>query len=406
VNSLRWLLVAVLCLLLGIALVRFLTVHPLQMSLYLFFTCLFLFVTIALLGLSFRGKELWGALALAITLFVAGYSLMTWRVLSREDSRPLPAITRATGDPGDGHTAIVYLTHGEPETYDPIGWLNTFREIDETGVKFVPVLARPMFLTQLRKAYLRVGASQHVRVHQQMAKSLEQAYRDQGDGTTQVYVSFLDADPRPDAAAIRALNEGASKIIVMLVFVSVSNHTAEGTEMIKELGVEDYGAELKFAGPLWDSRSLQGMFLQRANAAIGDADKSKVGVLMVGHGQPDEWDRQFPTETEHEIAFRMGALKLFEQDGYRPENLSLAWMEFRQPHPAEKVEEFARNGVNRVVYFAAAISADSIHSQNDIPELVHKATVPAGFVSTNLGAWNDDPIVIKAIKEKIDEHMK
>ena len=271
---------------------------------------------------------------------------------------------------------------------------------------FVPYLARPMFLTQLRRAYLRVGSSPHVRVHRQMAQRLEQAFRDEGDATTKVYVSFLDADPRPDAAAIQALNEGASEIIVMLVFVSVSNHTAEGKEMIEELGVEDYGAEIRFAGPLWDSRTLQSMFLHRANEAVGDADKSKIGVLLVGHGQPVEWDREFPTETEHEIAFRIEALKLFEQDGYRPENLSLAWMEFKQPHPAEKIEEFARNGVNRVVYFAAAISADSIHSQNDIPELVHKARVPAGFVSTNLGAWNDDPIVIEAIKEKIDEQMK
>jgi protoheme ferro-lyase len=406
VNTLRWLLIAALCLLLGIALVRFLTVHPLQMSLYLFLTCLLLFVSIAWLALGFKGKEMWGAIPLALACFVAGYWLMTWRVLSREDDRPVPGITRAKGDPGDGHTAIVYLTHGEPETYDPIGWINTFREIDETGVKFVPVFARPMFLTQLRRAYLRVGSSQHVRVHHQMAQSLEQAYRDQGDTTTRVYVSFLDADPRPDAAAIQALNEGASKIVVMLVFVSVSNHTAEGKEMIEKLGVEEYGAELKFAGPLWDSRKLQGMFLQRANAAIGDADKSKVGVLMVGHGQPDEWDREFPTETEHEIAFRMEALKLFEQDGYRPGNLSLAWMEFKQPHPAEKIEEFVNNGVNKVLYFAAAISADSIHSQNDIPELVHEAKVPAGFVSINLGAWNDDPIVIAAIKEKIDEQMQ
>jgi len=322
-RMLRWVTVAVLALLVGISLVRFLTVDPIRMSLYLFFTCLFLFVTIALVGLAFRGKELWGAIPLAILLFVAGYALMTWRVLSREDSRPLPAITRAKGDRGDGHTAIVYLTHGEPETYDPIGWLNTFREIDETGVSFVPKLARPMFLMQLRRAYLRVGSSQHVRVHRQMGQSLEKAFRDAGDATTKVYVSFLDADPRPDAAAIQALNEGASEIIVMLVFVSVSNHTAEGKEMIEELGVEDYGATLKFAGPLWDSRTLQGMFLQRANAVLGDdVDKSKVGVVLVGHGQPDEWDREFPTETEHEISFRMEALKLFEQDGYRPENLS------------------------------------------------------------------------------------
>jgi len=55
-----------------------------------------------------------------------------------------------------------------------------------------------------------------------------------------------------------------------------------------------------------------------------------------------------------------------------------------------------------VLFFSAAISADSIHSQYDIPALVHAANVPAELEIINLGAWNDDPIVIQAIKERID----
>ena len=32
----------------------------------------------------------------------------------------------------------------------------------------------------------------------------------------------------------------------------------------------------------------------------------------------------------------------------------------------------------------------------------YEAEYPEGFPIINLGAWNDDPIVIQAIKEKID----
>ena len=77
----------------------------------------------------------------------------------------------------------------------------------------------------------------------------------------------------------------------------------------------------------------------------------------------------------------------------------------RLPKPAVKVEEFSRNGVEKVLFFSAAISADAMHSQYDVPALVNKARVPAGFSLVNLGAWNDDPIVIQAIKEKIDALM-
>jgi hypothetical protein len=138
---------------------------------------------------------------------------------------------------------------------------------------------------------------------------------------------------------------------------------------------------------------------------MGDTDKSKVGILLVGHGQPDEWDVEWATETEQEIGFREDVLKLLEDDGYSRENLSLAWMEFKEPKPAAKVEEFVERGVEKVLYFSTAISADAMHSQYDVPALVNEAQVPDTIPLINLGAWNDDPIVIQAIKEKIDRQL-
>jgi sirohydrochlorin ferrochelatase len=267
-------------------------------------------------------------------------------------------------------------------------------------------MVRPFFLYQLRQAYLRVGKSNHRQTHVQMIHSLEKLYRAQGDTTTRFYLCFLDDSPRPDAAVIQALNEGASKIVVSLVFLTVSNHTAEGLKMIEDVKVADYGIPIQVATPLWDSKTLQSMFLERANSSIGNTDKSKVGVMLVGHGQPDEWDKEFPTETEQEALFREEILKLFEKDGYKQQNLGSAWMEFKEPEPAPLVEEMVKNGAEKMVFFAAAISADSIHSQYDIPALMHQARVPAGFPIINLGAWNDDPIVIRAIKERIDLVMK
>ena len=38
----------------------------------------------------------------------------------------------------------------------------------------------------------------------------------------------------------------------------------------------------------------------------------------------------------------------------------------------------------------------------DVPHLVSRARVPGGVELINLGAWNDDPWVIRAIKAKID----
>ena len=402
----RWLLVLVLSSLLGVLVVQYLTVHPLEMSWYLLATSTVFFALVATLAVWLRGRPLLIAVPLALVLFFAGYIFMTRAFLAREDARPVPQLTRTKDDPGLGHTAVVYFTHGEPETYDPIGWINQFNEFDEQGIAFVPLVARPLFAYQLRNHYLEVGRSDHRRMHTQMLNRLEKAFRAEGDTTTKFYLSFLDDDPRPDAAVIQALNDGASRIVVSEVFLTISNHTAEGKDLIEELNVEEeVGVPVLYTGPMYDSSALQSMFVQRANAHIGETDKSRVGILLVGHGQPDEWDVEWATETEQEIGFRQDVLELLQEDGYSQENLSLAWMEFKEPKPAAKVEEFVERGVEKVLYFSAAISADALHSQYDVPALVNEANVPDSVDLINLGAWNDDPIVIQAIKEKIDAQL-
>jgi protoheme ferro-lyase len=286
----------------------------------------------------------------------------------------------------------------------PIAWVNQFKEYDETGVKFVPFLARPFFIKSLRDHYLIVGASLHVDIHKEMIKSLEKMYRDEGDVTTRFYLSFLDANPRPDAAAVRALNEGASKIIVCEVFVTQSNHTLEGEEQLKKV-LSKFDIPVYYTEPLWSSEGLQNMFLQRLDSSVGERDRSEIGVLLVGHGQPDEWDTHWPTETQQELKFKEGVLELLARNGYRRKNMSLAWMSFKRPKPKEKVEEFLQNGVRTLYYFPAAISAECIHSQYDIPALVEKANAGKKLELVNLGAWNNDPVVISAIKERVDEYV-
>ena len=359
-----------------------------------------------LLLTGFRDVQRWIVAGLGLVSLLGGYLWMTDQVMRWRESPALPALVRTPDDPGQGHTAVVYCTHGEPERYDPSGWINQFREFDEQKIRFIPRIARPFFLYNLRKKYQQVGRSEHRAMHQRMIRSLEQTFRDAGDGSTRFYLSFLDDKPHPDAATIQALNEGASRLVVAQIFLTDSNHTAEGKAQIAAILEKFPELPVHYAGPLHDAEPLKRMFVARANRYLGQADRTKTGVLLVGHGQPEEWDREWPTETEQEISFRLGVLEHFAAEGYLPLNMSLAWMEFRQPKPAQKIAEFVRNGVERILYFPAAISADSLHSQADIPELVERGRARVDVEMVNLGAWNDDPLVIQAIKQKIDAAMQ
>jgi sirohydrochlorin ferrochelatase len=402
---LKWLLALFLSFGLGVLAVNYLVATLKKRRAYAIASVASLLVIIVLFALSFRSWQLAMAIVLFITLFVTGWMMQTRRILSQKDSRPLPELIRAEGSSATKHIAVIYLTHGEPRHYDPVGWINTFRELDKDHVKFIPFVARPFFFHQLRKCYLTVGCSNHGETHVRMVKKLEQAFRAEGDLSTRFYLCFLDDDPRPDAAVIQALNEGADRIIVSLVFLTVSNHTAEGLHLVRSVDTDKLGVPVAVTAPLWDSPVLRNMFVTRANANLGGYSKSDVGIMLVGHGQPDEWDREFPTETEQEARFREEILRLFEQDGYIKENLGSAWMSFKEPRPARLVEEMVKRGVKKILYFASAISADSLHSQYDVPELMHQAQIPPDFPLINLGAWNDDPMVIQAIKERIDALM-
>ena len=384
---------------------KFLVVHPTRMSQYL---ALALGAAFALLVFAYKFTQPgsgWMMVAIALVFFLAGYYVKAKVFLNQEDTRFVPELTRNREDQVAGHTAIVYFTHGEPETYHPIGWINQFKEFDEQGIRFVPFLARPFFINNLRKKYLQVGKSNHRQTHQAMLGSLEARYRAEGDSTTRFYLCFLDDEPRPDAAVIEALNEGAGKVIVANVFLTVSNHTAEGQNLIKEVHAEERtGAELVFTNPLWDSDLLRSVFIEKVNARLGKIPKEQVAVALIGHGQPDEWDEEWATETHQEMTFREEIMTLFVEDGFLPGNLGSAWMEFKSPKPADLMEDFVSNGVKKIFYFSAAISADAIHSQADVPALVHQYNFPKEVEVINLGAWNNHPIVIQAIKERIDIH--
>ncbi|MCK5344544.1 MAG: hypothetical protein KAR20_14120, partial [Candidatus Heimdallarchaeota archaeon] len=183
--------------------------------------------------------------------FVVGYLLMTNVILNPKDTKELPHLTRKMDDSGLGHTAVIYFTHGEPETYNPIGWIHQFREFDEQKIKFIPFFARPFFLLNLRKHYLFVGKSNHRQEHVRMLRSLEKEFRKEDDFSTKFYLSFLDDYPNPDVALIQALNEGASDIVISEVFLTISSHTAEGKKLVGNLNLERFGITPKFTGPLW-----------------------------------------------------------------------------------------------------------------------------------------------------------
>lgn len=393
----KWIVLCLLSVAAGYLFVQYLTVPPNMMATFVLLLAIAGAVLALLLARGFPGWRLAGALVAVVLFFAVGYLVTTSRLLAREEERALPELRPAMAN----HTAVVYLTHGEPPAYSPMPWIETFKELDSDRVSFIPVPFRTFFISALRDHYLKVGGSPHNFVHAAMLSSLEEMFRKEGDTTTRFYISFLDSNPRPDEAVINAVNDGASRIILANVFLTISSHTKAGAEQVEEVGLAEYNIPVCKTEPLYNSSYLKRMFVERANRNLHGTPKEKVGILLVGHGQPEDWDRIYASQTEQEMSFRREVLELLVQDGYQRENVSLAWMEFKEPGIAEKALQLAGQGIDKLFVFAASISAASLHSEYDIPTAVHEAGLPANVQVVNLGAWNNDPLVIRAIHEKI-----
>ncbi len=400
---LYWCLTALFAALSGVFLVGYLVADPRSMSLYLLLFIGAAIICIILAIRTFHGWQyLWGVL-MALALFCVGYLVTTRVFLSQSEDRSLPEVVRSTSDPGSGHTAILYYTHGEPQAYSPYPWLETFHELDKDKATFIPWPFRPAFFTNLRQYYLDLGGSAHVKVHQIMLHSLIDTFSEDQKKEVHFYQAFLDNNPRPDEMAIRGLNDGASRIIVLPVFLTDSSHTLAGMEQLAEINLDQFEVDTCYAKVLWDTEALQQMFVERSNRHRFGVPKEKTGILLVGHGQPADWDLIYPTQTEQENLFREQVRQRLIDDGYLPENVILAWMEFKNPTVTEGMEQMLAQDVDLILYYSASISADSIHSDIQVPEEVLKADIPDDIDVVNMGPWGNSPLVIEAIRQRLLE---
>src|SRR5512139_943471 len=132
-NAIDWLLYAFLLFLTGVFLLQYLVAKPTRMSLYLA-----LALGASALGLvvalrTFSGWQWLAGVAIAVVCLGLGYLAAGVVYLNQEERRTLPEFARNAGDPGDGHTAVLYYTHGEPPAYSALPWIETFHELDRDG---------------------------------------------------------------------------------------------------------------------------------------------------------------------------------------------------------------------------------------------------------------------------------
>lgn len=333
----------------------------------------------------------------------AGYAFMTGLAMHHKARQARPVLKRERTTATAGHRAIILLSAGEAPEYDAQMWIDRFREADQRKARSIPFLARPLYLYRLRQRYAAAGKSQNRSIHLRMVQALQNAYRESGDAATRFYPAFIHDHPHADEAAIQALNEGAGELIVAGAFLTQSDQAAEVKESIERLHPADYGVKLRFTRPLWDSNLLMHQFVERIHTAAGETRPEQVGVLLISNPRSDHLESWSSERDAQEMTFRNAIYRQLLKQCYPQKNLKMSWLKGREPGMKRQLNEFARQCTPKVIACATDLSADGLPSQVDIPAGIQSAHLPANTQVICLGGWNDHPLVIQGIKERIDE---
>lgn len=330
----------------------------------------------------------------------SGWVAASYRCLKRPDRE---AQRVSPIDPGaPPRRVIIYFTHGEPETYAPEPWVNMLYELAATVPQFPPKPVWPLILAGIKRSFRAVGTSPHGRIHATTMAAVRDAV---GRSDLEWRLSFLDAEPALREVMARAAQDGATEVVFLTVFLTESDHTAEADHLDEAMGLSAAGIRWVRTPALWDDPRLAQMVAAKVIRATGDRDRARVGVMLVGHGQPAQWDRTHPTETEQEVAFRGAVRSILLAEGYAPDLVSDGWMSFREPKVPSRVRELAAAGATSVIGVPVTISADALHSLHDTPALVRKGARRTGLEVIDVGAWNTEDLLVELLADRTREAL-
>jgi protoheme ferro-lyase len=342
------------------------------------------------------------AALLSVGVFAAAYSVASVFVpLVVRPPRP-PSI-QETSDSLEG-TAVVVSTPAEPPEYDAVSVAGTIEHLDRSGVPLPGATGRPIMFAGEKARYRAAGGHSP---SEWCLESITAMVRTRLDEARFGDVCPSSGDRTPQLAGVvsRLASMGYRRIVVAQLSVADSVRTDRARRAVDELRPERVGVEVLHTPPLWGSVPIANMLVDRVEEAAGSTPRDRCGVILTGHGQPPEWQRDHPSAEEHETFFhqriRMGLLEA----GFVDQNVRLAWMDWQEPDITEAARHLAAFDCAKIVILPASMPIDSTATLVDIKQAVRNARLADRIVVEQLPAWGDEKVVADALTASILETL-
>jgi len=391
---------AIPALVLGFSIVTYLTMKTERRHLVLAAVILFIFA----LGMAFYsipwGTEMLIAVPLSAVMVVTGYVAGAFNLMAlRAGNRP-PAIGPVPDNPGDGHLAVIYVSPAEPENYYPHFWAELLRELDRNGVKSVSLLRRPLLFWHIRNQYLNDG-SEDMKSHLRLMEQIEKRFREVGNGETVFYFAALRGVPSPEDVMVEAIDDGASRIIVIQALLTDSwraRTVREGMLRIRFPGT------VLFTRPLWDSEKLRRGVVDGIEEKGGRSDKAMRALLFLKSG--NHVDTEEPPEEEIQSQKFLELLfRDLTERGYETGKIMTLPLTAGRAVLEEELRKLSLKGAGTVICSALPFCGDWIYRLFGDLDSTDQAGINRIRILPS-GAYMDHPMVVDALFERVIEQVE
>lgn len=334
------------------------------------------------------------AFAFIIAAVGGGYAL-TSSLLDRL-ARPDPVVEPLESAPQNrSGPAVVIVACIEPESYEPAATASMLQALTDEGLLDASMGALPFVFFAQKARYRAVGGTspahrELITVAGQLESSLP--------GWTVSYAACSGPERLP--AKVRSLaHKGHHPIVVAQLAVAQAGHLTEAKRQTDALRLDEVGVTLEYTDGLSDAERIGTLVASRVMQSVDDPPST--GVVLVGHGQPEDRSRTNPDFDEDENRF-MNRVRLMLLDRGLPEaNVRVAWAEWRTPDITSSVRHLAALGCRRVIVSPACYPLDTISTRLDIEISVRQARVEDSVAVVTLPAWREDTLLLDELRERV-----
>lgn len=346
---------------------------------------------------------LWNV-GLFILVIIFGYMWATRGIMRLKFDSPLPENLPIDTDEELG--AVIILSKGESEDYNPLPLIRRFYKNAETEIKQKSKFLQPFEFFKVKQKYRKIIKDQQsLTIDDIKLNAASNPYRKIiGNLVNKLEESFLNFDmyqvafvndwPTLNQALLTVISRGANKVTLLNLFISESY---EYDLAIKEMGKIDYsqiGVIISQTDFLAANDDLHSYVANKIKDTLPSGQNLQdVGVLLIAEGQTEDWDSIYPL-TDQEILFRDSIKKKLSKMGFKNDKIELAWIENRSPTIEESFQALINKGCKTIVHVATSTPIECVNSLYDIPVTVNKLAKENEVNIIAVNAWNVDDKII------------